>query len=132
MLESFDKENYQKRQDKNDNVVDKQMLDVLAEQLRVKDQQIAELNKALDQQQQLSLITTQENRRLKEKINELDGYLNSDNREVDKTKEPTQVHEEQVGFWGRLFGKQKTPKWVPFVLLSLATNRNNDYSYANQ
>ena len=38
MLESFDKENYQKRQDKNDNVVDKQMLDVLAEQLRVKDQ----------------------------------------------------------------------------------------------
>ena len=104
MLESFDKENYQKRQDKNDNVVDKQMLDVLAEQLRVKDQQIAELNKALDQQQQLSLITTQENRQLKEKINELGGYLNSDNREVDKTKEPTQVHE-QVGFWGRLFGK---------------------------
>ncbi|POH13071.1 hypothetical protein BGL41_05255 [Fructilactobacillus sanfranciscensis] len=97
MLESFDKENYQKRQDKNDNVVDKQMLDVLAEQLRVKDQQIAELNKALDQQQQLSLITTQENRQLKEKINELGGYLNSDNREVDKTKEPTQVHEEQVG-----------------------------------
>nr|WP_238331717.1 DUF536 domain-containing protein [Fructilactobacillus sanfranciscensis] len=48
-MESFDKENYQKRQDKNDNVVDKQMLDVLAEQLRVKDQQIAELNKALDQ-----------------------------------------------------------------------------------
>ncbi|WP_404282044.1 hypothetical protein [Fructilactobacillus sanfranciscensis] len=41
MLENFDKENYQKRQDKNDNVVDKQMLDVLAEQLRVKDQQIA-------------------------------------------------------------------------------------------
>ena len=105
MLESFDKENYQKSQDKNDNVVDKQMLDVLAEQLRVKDQQIAELNKALDQQQQLSLITTQENRQLKEKINELGGYLNSDNREVDKTKEPTQVHEEQVGFWGRLFGK---------------------------
>lgn len=105
MLESFDKENYQKRQDKNDNVVDKQMLDVLAEQLRVKDQQIAELNKALDQQQQLSLITTQENRQLKEKINELGGYLNSDNREVDKTKEPTQVHEEQVGFWGRLFCK---------------------------
>lgn len=105
MLESFDKENYQKRQDKNDNVVDKQMLDVLAEQLRVKDQQIAELNKALDQQQQLSLITTQENRQLKEKVNELGGYLNSDNREVDKTKEPTQVHEEQVGFWGRLFDK---------------------------
>lgn len=76
MLESFDKENYQKRQDKNDNVVDKQMLDVLAEQLRVKDQQIAELNKALDQQQQISLITTQENRQLKEKINELGGYLN--------------------------------------------------------
>ncbi|WP_395349987.1 DUF536 domain-containing protein [Fructilactobacillus sanfranciscensis] len=105
MLESFDKENYQKRQDKNDNVVDKQMLDVLAEQLRVKDQQIAELNKALDQQQQLSLITTQENRQLKEKVNELGGYLNSDNREVDKTKEPTQVHKEQVGFWGRLFDK---------------------------
>lgn len=105
MLESFDKENYQKRQDKNDNVVNKQMLDILAEQLRVKDQQIAELNKALDQQQQLSLITTQENRQLKEKVNELGGYLNSDNREVDKTKEPTQVHEEQVGFWGRLFDK---------------------------
>lgn len=105
MLESFDKENYQKHQDKNDNVVDKQMLDVLAEQLRVKDQQIAELNKALDQQQQLSLITTQENRQLKEKVNELGGYLNSDNREVDKTKEPTQVHKEQVGFWGRLFDK---------------------------
>ena len=105
MLESFDKENYQKRQDKNDNVVDKQMLDVLAEQLRVKDQQIAELNKAGDQQQQLSLITTQENRQLKEKVNELGGYLNSDNREVDKTKEPTQVHKEQVGFWGRLFDK---------------------------
>ncbi|NDR60576.1 DUF536 domain-containing protein [Fructilactobacillus sanfranciscensis] len=105
MLESFDKENYQKRQDKNDNVVNKQMLDILAEQLRVKDQQIAELNKALDQQQQLSLITTQENRQLKEKVNELGGYLNSDNREVDKTKEPTQVHKEQVGFWGRLFDK---------------------------
>nr|WP_238331788.1 DUF536 domain-containing protein [Fructilactobacillus sanfranciscensis] len=104
-MESFDKENYQKRQDKNDNVVNKQMLDILAEQLRVKDQQIAELNKALDQQQQLSLITTQENRQLKEKVNELGGYLNSDNREVDKTKEPTQVHKEQVGFWGRLFDK---------------------------
>ena len=36
------------------------MLDILAEQLRVKDQQIAELNKALDQQQQLSLITPRE------------------------------------------------------------------------
>ncbi len=107
MLANFDKQKRQERQPNRqaENDKDKNIDQILLKQLDVKDQQIAELNKALDQQQQLSLITTQENRQLKEKVNELGGYLNSDNREVDKTKEPTQVHKEQVGFWGRLFDK---------------------------
>lgn len=110
ILEHFDKENHQKRQEKSDNkngnVVDKQMLDVLAEQLKVKDKQIAELNKALDQQQQLSLLTTQENRQLKEKVDKLGGYLTADKEDEEKTKEPKQVHKKPVGFWGKLFGKK--------------------------
>lgn len=105
ILKDFEKGSNQKRQSKNDNVFDKQKIGFLVEQLRVKDKQIADLNKALDHQQQLSLMTTQENRQLKEQVDELGGYLDSNNSEIGKTNEPSKVHEKQVGFWGKLFGK---------------------------
>ncbi|WP_300562190.1 DUF536 domain-containing protein, partial [Companilactobacillus sp.] len=50
---------------------------ILLKQLDVKDQQIANLQQALDQQQKLQIATVSENHRLKEHVRKLSGLLDS-------------------------------------------------------
>jgi cyanate lyase len=86
MLANFDKQKRQDqqadrqtrqaendKQDKNKTNIN----NVLLKQLDVKDQQIANLQQALDQQQQLQLTTLAENRQLKEHLRKLGGLLKS-------------------------------------------------------
>ena len=61
------------RQAENDK--DKNIDQILLKQLDVKDQQIANLQQALDQQQKLQIATVTENHRLKEHIRKLSGLL---------------------------------------------------------
>ena len=79
LLANFDKKKRQERQqnqqDKNDN--DKNIDRILLKQLDVKDQQIANLQQALDQQQKLQIATVAENHQLKEHVRKLSGLLES-------------------------------------------------------
>lgn len=77
LLANFDKQKRQERQqnqqdknDKNENIDH-----ILLKQLNVKDQQIANLQQALDQQQKLQIATVSENHRLKEYVRKLSGLL---------------------------------------------------------
>ena len=77
LLANFDKQKRQERQqnqqDKNDN--NENIDHILLKQLDVKDQQIAKLQQALDQQQKLQIATVAENRQLKEHVRKLSGLL---------------------------------------------------------
>ncbi|WP_311408440.1 DUF536 domain-containing protein [Liquorilactobacillus uvarum] len=77
LLANFDKQKRQERQqnqqDKNDN--NENIDHILLKQLDVKDQQIANLQQALDQQQKLQIATVSENHRLKEHVRKLSGLL---------------------------------------------------------
>lgn len=77
MLANFGKQKRQERQpnqqDKNDK--NDKIDHILLKQLDVKDQQIANLQQALDQQQKLQIATVTENHRLKEHIRKLSGLL---------------------------------------------------------
>ena len=79
LLADFDKKKRQERQqnqqDKNDK--DKNIDRILLKQLDVKDQQIANLQQALDQQQKLQIATVAENHQLKEHVRKLSGLLES-------------------------------------------------------
>ena len=77
LLANFDKQKRQERQqnqqdknDKNENIDH-----ILLKQLDVKDQQIENLQQALDQQQKLQIATVSENHRLKEHVRKLSGLL---------------------------------------------------------
>ncbi|MGO2238034.1 MAG: DUF536 domain-containing protein [Lactobacillus helveticus] len=70
----------QKRQDRQPNQQDKndkndKIDHILLKQLDVKDQQIANLQQALDQQQKLQIATVAENHQLKEHVRKLSGLL---------------------------------------------------------
>lgn len=77
ILVNFDKQKRQERQpnqqDKNDK--DENIDHILLKQLDVKDQQIANLQQALDQQQKLQIATVAENHQLKEHVQKLSGLL---------------------------------------------------------
>lgn len=77
LLANFDKqkrhERQQNQQDKNDK--NENIDHILLKQLDVKDQQIANLQQALDQQQKLQIATVSENHRLKEHVRKLSGLL---------------------------------------------------------
>lgn len=79
MLADFDKQKRQERQpnrqDENDK--NKNINHILLKQLDVKDQQIENLQQALDQQQKLQIATVSENHRLKEHVRKLSGLLDS-------------------------------------------------------
>ena len=77
MLANFDKQKRQERQTNRqaENDKDKNIDHILLKQLDVKDQQIANLQQALDQQQKLQIATVSENHRLKEHVRKLSGLL---------------------------------------------------------
>ncbi|KZU41315.1 DUF536 domain-containing protein [Lactiplantibacillus plantarum] len=77
MLANFDKQKRQERQPNRqaENDKDKNIDQILLKQLNVKDQQIANLQQALDQQQKLQIATVSENHRLKEHVRKLSGLL---------------------------------------------------------
>lgn len=74
VLANFDKQkrqqNQQDKNDKNENINH-----ILLKQLDVKDQQIANLQQALNQQQKLQIATVAENYQLKEHVRKLSGLL---------------------------------------------------------
>ncbi|WP_072557649.1 DUF536 domain-containing protein [Lactiplantibacillus plantarum] len=74
VLTNFDKQkrqqNQQDKNDKNENINH-----ILLKQLDVKDQQIANLQQALNQQQKLQIATVAENHQLKEHVRKLSGLL---------------------------------------------------------
>lgn len=77
MLANFDKQKRQERQPNRQaqNDKDKNIDQILLKQLDVKDQQIANLQQALDQQQKLQIATVAENHQLKEHVRKLSGLL---------------------------------------------------------
>ncbi|KRM00977.1 hypothetical protein FD10_GL000178 [Lactiplantibacillus argentoratensis DSM 16365] len=77
MLANFDKQKRQERQPNRqaENDKDKNIDHILLKQLDVKDQQIANLQQALDQQQKLQIATVAENHQLKEHVRKLSGLL---------------------------------------------------------
>lgn len=77
MLANFGKQKRQDRQPNQqaENDKDKNIDHILLKQLDVKDQQIANLQQALDQQQKLQIATVTENHRLKEHVRKLSGLL---------------------------------------------------------
>ncbi|NRO67114.1 hypothetical protein IMAU50079_01858 [Lactobacillus helveticus] len=77
MLANFDKQKRQERQPNQqaENDKDENIDHILLKQLDVKDQQIANLQQALDQQQKLQIATVAENHRLKEHVQKLSGLL---------------------------------------------------------
>ena len=77
MLANFDKQKRQERQPNRqaENDKEKNIDHILLKQLDVKDQQIANLQQALDQQQKLQIATVSENHRLKEHVRKLSGLL---------------------------------------------------------
>ena len=79
MLANFDKQKRQERQPNRqaENDKDKNIDQILLKQLDVKDQQIANLQQALDQQQKLQIATVAENHRLKEHVQKLSGLFES-------------------------------------------------------
>jgi len=74
VLANFDmqkrQQNQQDKNDKNENINH-----ILLKQLDVKDQQIANLQQALNQQQKLQIATVAENHQLKEHVRKLSGLL---------------------------------------------------------
>lgn len=117
MLANFDKQKRQERQPnrQSENDKDKNIDQILLKQLDVKDQQIANLHQALDQQQKLQIATVAENHRLKEHVQKLSGLLkpssttqqqqsndkddtlpNSDNTSHSKQKNDKQAKKEVV------------------------------------
>lgn len=91
MLADFDKQKRQERQpnrqDENDK--DKNINHILLKQLDVKDQQIENLQQALDQQQKLQIATVSENHRLKEHVRKLSGLLDSSSATQQQNKNQT-------------------------------------------
>ena len=79
MLANFDKQKQQERQTNRqaETDKDKNIDHILLKQLDVKDQQIANLQQALDQQQKLQIATVAENHQLKEHVRKLSGLLES-------------------------------------------------------
>lgn len=79
LLANFDKQKRQERQPNRqaENDKDKNVDHILLKQLDVKDQQIANLQQALDQQQKLQIATVAENHQLKEHVRKLSGLLDS-------------------------------------------------------
>ncbi|WP_047021692.1 DUF536 domain-containing protein [Levilactobacillus brevis] len=79
LLANFDKQKQQERQTNRqaENDKDKNIDHILLKQLDVKDQQIANLQQALDQQQKLQIATVAENHQLKEHVRKLSGLLES-------------------------------------------------------
>ena len=79
LLANFDKQKRQERQPNRqaENDKDKNIDHILLKQLDVKDQQIANLQQALDQQQKLQIATVAENHQLKEHVRKLSGLLES-------------------------------------------------------
>ena len=77
LLANFDKQKRQERQPNRqaENDKDKNIDQILLKQLDVKDQQIANLQQALDQQQKLQIATVAENHQLKEHVRKLSGLL---------------------------------------------------------
>jgi len=77
LLANFDKKKRQERQPNRqaENDKDKNIDHILLKQLDVKDQQIANLQQALDQQQKLQIATVAENHQLKEHVRKLSGLL---------------------------------------------------------
>ena len=77
LLANFDKQKRQERQPNRqaENDKDKNIDHILLKQLDVKDQQIANLQQALDQQQKLQIATVAENHQLKEHVRKLSGLL---------------------------------------------------------
>ena len=77
ILANFDKQKRQEQQPNRqaENDKDENIDHILLKQLDVKDQQIANLQQALDQQQQLQLAIVAENRQLKEHVQKLSGLL---------------------------------------------------------
>lgn len=77
MLANLDKQKRQERQPNRqaENDKDKNIDQILLKQVDVKDQQIANLQQALDQQQKLQIATVAENHRLKEHVQKLSGLL---------------------------------------------------------
>lgn len=77
MLANFDKQKRQERQTNRqaENDKDKNIDHILLRQLDVKDQQIANLQQALDQQQKLQIATVAENHQLKEHVQKLSALL---------------------------------------------------------
>lgn len=117
MLANFDKQKRQERQPnwQAENDKGKNIDQILLKQLDVKDQQIANLHQALDQQQKLQIATVAENHRLKEHVQKLSGLLkpssttqqqqlndkddtlpNSDNTSHSKQKNDKQAKKEVV------------------------------------
>lgn len=102
-----DKQNQKKQKVKNDkkgkNDKQKTTPDVnqaLIAQLEVKDEQIAKLQKMLDQQQQLQLATLTENRALKQQVDDLGGYLET--TAVPPTNSESKAVKKSI--WKRIFG----------------------------
>lgn len=81
MLANFDKQKRQERQPNRqaENDKDKNIDHILLKQLGVKDQQIANLQQALDQQQKLQIATVAENHQLKEHVQKLSRLLEPSN-----------------------------------------------------
>nr|WP_225367635.1 DUF536 domain-containing protein [Levilactobacillus brevis] len=77
ILTNFDKQKRQEREQNQQHKNDKsENIDhILLKQLDVKDQQIANLQQALDQQQKLQIATVAENHQLKENVRKLSGLL---------------------------------------------------------
>ncbi|KRL64763.1 hypothetical protein FC95_GL000001 [Lentilactobacillus kefiri DSM 20587 = JCM 5818] len=75
LLANFDKQKRQERQPNQQDKNDKNVDHILLKQLDVKDQQIANLQQALDQQQKLQIATVAENHQLKEHVRKLSGLL---------------------------------------------------------
>ncbi|MFH7580844.1 DUF536 domain-containing protein [Lactiplantibacillus plantarum] len=117
ILADFDKQKRQERQPNRqaENDKGKNIDQILLKQLDVKDQQIANLHQALDQQQKLQIATVAENHRLKEHVQKLSGLLkpssttqqqqsndkddtlpNSDNTSHSKQKNDKQAKKEVV------------------------------------
>lgn len=129
VLASFNSDRQEQQQTTNKN--DKNSFgdnDILVKQLSIKDKQIADLHKMLDQQQQLQLqqqqiqlTTVQENRQLKAQIKTLGGYVEDDSGKNTGNKqngsenhsEPSSesksnltTPDQHIGFFRKLFGRK--------------------------
>lgn len=80
--------------DSSDSISDSRMIEILEGQLAKKDEQIEQMQKLLDQQQQLTLQTNQQIQ-----------YLQlEENKETEKKAEAFEEKEAKKGFFSRWFG----------------------------